>query len=256
MLGFVYTSTLKDFMRAKRLVAWAVLAIVIGLMGRIWVTLGSSGTEVQTYGFLATVIVYRFMALVAAIFSTMVLSQEVEQKTIVYLLTRTVPRGTMLLGRTLACWTAVTLVSWVTAVCAGIGALGFGFLSNGAWWFDLVILAVGAAAYSTFFTFVSLLVQKAMVFSLLFAFGWETFVPNMPGDLNYVSIYSYLNQMSAHAKHAGLMPVLDALSGAMNENPVTPWGAALILGIASTVLMAAGMVWFSKFEYLPREEGS
>ena len=113
MLGYVFTSSLKDFLRPGRLAVWVVLALVIGLMGRLWISLGAPGNPQETYGQLSSVIVYRFMALVAAIFSTMVVSQEVEGKTIVYMLTRTVPRSTMLLGRTLACVAAVTLISWV-----------------------------------------------------------------------------------------------------------------------------------------------
>lgn len=256
MLGYVFLSTLKDFLRPGRVAVWGVLALGIGLMGFLWVRLGAPGSGAETYGQLASVIVYRFMALVAAIFSTMVVSQEVDQKTIVYLLTRTVPRSTMLLGRTLACIAAVTLVSWGAALFGGLGVMGFGFLGSTGWWVDLGILALGAATYSIFFVTVSLLVQKAMVFSLLFAFGWETFVPNMPGDLYYASIYTYLNSLSQHPKlPLGQLPVLDALSGRLTGNLVGPGLALGILGGLCVGLMALGMFWFTRFEYVPREDG-
>lgn len=261
MLGYVFTSTLKDFLRPGRLVVWVIVALMIGVMGRVWVSLGSStGAEVrpaaETYGYLASVIVYRFLALVAAIVTTGVLSQEVDQKTIVYQLTRVVPRGQLLLGRTLACVVAVTLVSWIGAVCGGFGVMGAGFFAAKGWWVDLGILALGAAAYSAFFVGVSLVLQRAMVFSLLFAFGWETFVPNMPGgDLSFVSIYTYLNAMSQHPRTVGAMPVLDALSGKFAENPVQAGVAVAILGIFSAGLMVWGMWWFGRNEYVAREDG-
>ena len=254
MLGYVFTASLKDFLRPGRVIVWCLIALVIGIMGRVWVSLGSQA-PMETYGHLASVIVYRFLALVAAIFSTMVVSQEVDQKTIVYMLTRTVPRGQMLLGRTLACMAAVTLISWVGSVFGGLGVMGFQMFSAPGWWFDFLILGLGAAAYSTFFVMVSLMLQKAMVFSLLFAFGWETFVPNMPGDLYYVSFYTYLNSMSKHPKNVGAMPVLDALSGQLTGNLVSPVVAGAVLAITAVALMAAGMWWFTRFEFVPREDG-
>lgn len=256
MLGYVFTSSLKDFLRPGRVAVWVILALGIGLMGRLWISLGAPGNPQETYGQLASVIVYRFMALVAAIFSTMVVSQEVDQKTIVYLLTRTVPRSTMLLGRTLACIVAVTLISWIGSLCGGLGVMGLSTLGAKGWWFDLVILALGAATYSIFFVGISLLLQRAMVFSLLFAFGWETFVPNMPGDLYYVSIYTYLNSLSAHPKlPMGQIPVLDALSGRLTGNLVSSGLAFTILVAFAIVMVGASMWWFNKFEYVPREDG-
>ena len=255
MLGYVFTSSLKDFLRPGRLAVWVVLALVIGLMGRLWISLGAPGNPQETYGQLSSVIVYRFMALVAAIFSTMVVSQEVEGKTIVYMLTRTVPRSTMLLGRTLACVAAVTLISWVGSLFGGIGVMGLQVFAAPGWWIDLAILALGAATYSIFFVSISLLVQKAMVFSLLFAFGWETFVPNMPGDLFYMSFYTYLNSMSAHPKlPIGELRVLDALSGRLTGNLVNSSTAVVILVAVTIVMTGAAMWWFNKFEYVPRED--
>ena len=149
-------------------------------------------------------------------------------------------------------------VSWIAAIAGGIGVFGFGFLSASGWWADLGILALGASAYSIFFVFISLIIQKAMVFSLLFAFGWETFVPNMPGgDLSFVSIITYLNALSRHPKAAveSEPGLLGAATGAFANAPISMGLAISILVIFSAVLMVVGMNWFTRFEYVPREDG-
>lgn len=255
MLAYVFTSSLKDFLRPGRIVVWGLLSLGVAVMGYFWSSLGSPGTQQETYGYLASVIVYRFTALTAAIFSTMVVSQEIDQKTIVYLLTRTVPRSQMLLGRLLAAIVAVTAVAWTASFLGGFAVLGPGMFTARGWWADLPVLALGAAAYTVFFVFLSLVLNRAMVFSLLFAFGWETFVPNMPGDLYYVSIYTYLNSLSLHPRTAGRLPVLDALTGALNGNQVAYLTALVILSLIVATLLATSLVLFTKKEIVPREDG-
>lgn len=258
MLGTVFTTTLKDMLRPGRVIAWVIIAAFVGVMGRIWVQFGGDTPVAETYGLMANVIVYRFMALVAAIFSTFVVSQEIGNKTIVYQLTRVVPRGMLLLGRTLACVASVILISWIAAVASGIGVFGLGFLQSSAWYADLGILALGSCAYTVLFVFISLIVQKAMVFSLLFAFGWETFVPNMPGgDLSLISIISYLNALSRHPK-AELLPtneIMEAITEEVVKQPIPVAVALSVLGVFSVALMVVSMNWFNRFEYVPREDG-
>ena len=44
MLGVVYTSTLRDFLRPGRMVVWAMVSLVIGLLCRVWMRMGSGTT--------------------------------------------------------------------------------------------------------------------------------------------------------------------------------------------------------------------
>lgn len=255
MLGYVFSSSLKDFLRPGRVIVWGAVALFVGLMGKVWMQFGAPGNPQETYGFLADVIVYRLLALAAAVFSTMVISQEVDQKTIVYLLTRTVPRGTMLLGRAAAALVCVLVVAAMGALFGGLGVMGLETFTAVGWWRDFMVLALGGAAYMGLFVFVSLILNKAMIWTVLFAFGWETFVPNMPGDLFYVSIYTYMKALGGHPKPEVTRGILEAASGELGSKDVAPVvGGVVLVGIA-VAFFALGMWWFNRFEFSPREDG-
>jgi ABC-2 type transport system permease protein len=211
--------------------------------------------QFQAYGELAQFLIYKVLALAAAIFSTMVVSQEVEQKTIVYLLTRNLPRWSILLFRSLAAIFAVILVSWFACLAGGIGVMGFSALQYSGFWRDMGIMVIGALAYCSLFIFISLLINRAMAICLLFAFGWEFIIPNLPGDLFYLSIFTYLKAMAGHApREAASASFVEQVTGATQK--VIPPGTALFVLIAfSVVILVISLLWFSRFEYSPREDG-
>lgn len=249
MLGIVYSSTLRDFLRPGRIVVWTLVALVVGLLTRMVVSVSHMQPDVA-HGVAVSNVVFRFVALAAAIFSPMVVSQEVEQKTIVYWLTRAVPRPVMLVGRTLAAMTATAFVTVVVSVCVSLGATG---RLGGMFFPDLMISLAGAIAYCSLFVMISLIVNKALVWCLLFAFGWETFVPGMPGMAG-ISFYTHLTNLMRDPKEA---PNLDSLSSAMQSiwsfeaSPQASWSVLLVSGV---VLLGLASWWFSLKEFAPRED--
>ncbi len=253
MLGVVFTSSLRDFLRPSRVVIWVVVSVVVGLISRVWIRMGSVGDLDVAFGQIVTDVVFRFVALAAALFVPMVLSQEVAQKTIIYWLTRAVPRPVMLVGRTLAAFAATSFVGVVVAVCVGVGVLGPGFLGHSTFLPDLFLTVVGAAAYCAIFVMISLLVNKALVWCLLFAFGWETFVPNMPG-MAALAVHTHLANLQADTKPS---PATDEFSDAVQRlvavdvAPAVSW--AVLIGTA-LVVMALACWWFSRKEFAPRED--
>lgn len=254
MIGVAFTGALRDFVRPGRIVTWLLIAIVVGIIGKVWIGF-QPDQPLATYGQVIEVLVFRVLALAAAIFGMQVLAGEVEQKTIVYLLTRSIPRTSLLVGRSLASFVAVLGASLAAWLAAGIGVLGPRAFQTGAFWWDGIVILLGVLAYGTLFIFVSLLLNKAMIYCLLFAFGWETFVPNMPGDLYYISIYPYLKSIAGHVEiERESKGMLDVLAGQVTGMAV-PVGAswAVLLGLV-VVLGGLGVWWFGQKEYVPRED--
>lgn len=251
---FLYKFTLRDFLRARRLVVWLLVVCAIYAIAIAWRHLAREMSLETAYGQMSSVLVFHVVALVAAIFSTAVIGQEVEQKTIVYLLTRPMPRWKIVTVRTLAAITVVFAISALTALAVSLGVFGPSGLSNRLLWTDLKVLLVGAAAYCSLFVFVSLIVNRAMIICLLFAFGWETAVPNMPGDLSFLSIYSYLNAMGNHPTTSEVRGPMSVLSGALATGGPSESAGYPVLILLTVTALACGAVWFSHFEYLPRED--
>jgi ABC-2 type transport system permease protein len=253
MEAFLFSHALRDFLRLKRILPWIGLGILSAVIGKAWHQVVPDATQAQQYGDVAAMLVFRMVALASAIFTTSIISQEVEQKTIVYLLTRPVPRWKLLLMRYLASVVVVAGIGILSA-CMLSGALfGPRFLQNDLLLNDMKAIVVGALGYGALFLFVSLLFNRAMIICVLFAFGWETSIPNLPGDLYHLSIFSYMTAIGQHPQtDAGPKGAL--LSGQLGNNLISPASAYPTMAVFTIVIVLAAVWWFTNFEYVPRED--
>lgn len=254
MNGYLFISTLRDFMRLKRILTWIAVAAGLVVMGMLIKRVSVDRSETELYSLLSSSLVFRLLPLVSAIFSTQVLSAEVEQKTIVYLLTRPVPRAQLILMRSLASMSAVAIITFIAAIFVSASVYGAGALGNPYLWRDVKAIVIGAAAYGALFVFISLLVNRAMIVCILIAFVWETAVAQLPGSMYYLSINSYLTAIAERPSVTQAGTGLQFLSGGLAENTMTISNAlpAMLVLIASMTVGA--MAWFTRFEYLPRED--
>jgi hypothetical protein len=149
--------------------------------------------------------------------------------------------------------TATAIVGAVCALSVGLGAYGLGVLSSDLFYRDLVALLVGAAAYTSLFVLVSLLINKAMIVSLLYAFAWETSVPSIPGDTYKLAITSHLTAIAERPTTAS-EGLLGALSSGLSTNLLSPAVSWPVLILLIAACSAIGAAWFTKFEYVGRED--
>ena len=177
MESAIFTQALKEYLRAKRVLPWLFLSLLCFALSKYWSHLQEGATAAQAYGQVSSIMVFHIEALASAIFTTAIISQEVEQRTIVYLLTRPVPRWKLLVIRYLASALVVFGIGVFGAILTAIGSGDHSLLSK-----DIVALAVGAFAYGALFLMVSLLFNRAMIICLLYAFGWEISIPSLPGS--------------------------------------------------------------------------
>lgn len=248
---YVFSSTLRDMLRPGRVVIWIILGLILAGVSMLWASMSREGIGEPEYGLLVRLIVYRIVALAAAMFTTMVISQEIEQKTIVYLVTRTVPRNALVFSRGLAAVVAVTLMSWITLVCVGLAVVGPSIFGKSMFWMDAFIMLMGAVAYTSLFVFITLIVNRAMLLILVFTFVWEAFVPYLKGDMYLLTVNTYMSVLAQHPDKNHLMAVTAMQSDATMVNPVFAWIVLPAVGIGFLVLSGW---WFSRYQYLPRED--
>jgi ABC-type transport system involved in multi-copper enzyme maturation permease subunit len=148
----------------------------------------------------------RFAVPVLAVFyGTALVADEVEDKTITYLLTRPVPRASVLLGKFFAymvCTVGVVLpavvLMWLFVVpIQGRLAPSFPDLLV-----DLGILVAGLGAYGALFALVGATFKRPLLFGLLFVFGWESLAMALPGHLRQVTVAHYVQGLVPHAMPA------------------------------------------------------
>jgi ABC-2 type transport system permease protein len=252
MEGYIFGSMLSELLRFRRIVAWVLVALGLFAVAEVFHRVAPGMKPPDEYVMLSATLVFRILPLSAAILSAAVVAQEVEQKTIVYLLTRPVPRWKLLFFRSLAAMAVVFAISAVTAVLVSVGTVG---LHNELLVRDLKALFVGSAAYVSLFVFVSLLTTRAMIICLLFSFIWETSVTNIPGDMYRLTVSGYLTSIAQRPSTGDTTAgFLNALAGMFGTNTVSPETAYFTLAVLIAACLGIGAYWFSTFEYMARED--
>ena len=248
MTSAIFAHALKEASRFRRVAPWLAMGFLCFLLAYFWPTFVPRATSTESYVSVVAMAAVRVLALGSAILTTAVIGSEIENRTIVYLLTRPVPRWLLLLVRFAASVLVVFVLSAAALVFASAGAYKGG--GNPYLLRDLGVVLVGSIAYGALFLFISLAVNRALIWCVLFAFGWETAVPQMPGDIYRASILSHLQAAMDHPK-----PSSGGLLNLLGGNPLmSPASGITTLLVASAALLALSSWWFTKFEFVPRED--
>lgn len=249
--GYLVSAMLKDLLRVQRVIGWLILMLALFALGKVYVSVNGGAAPVDAYNQLSSMIVYRVLMLSAAILSAAVLAQEVEQKTIVYLVTRPIPRANLIASRMTATFLVVAGIALVSALAMSFAVFGADALRNEHLWRDTKGLTAGAAAYTVLFTLTSLMVNRSMLINLVFAFGWETATVNMSGNIYKLSVFTYLKAIAEKPSSHGALGILTGDRTAETISVMTGWVTVIAL---VAICGYACLWWFQNFAYLPRED--
>jgi hypothetical protein len=377
---YLFRNALKDLLRTRRLLASAGLVLFPAAVAVV-LRIAAHGAfdPASAYNSLEALVVYGFLLVIlAVVFGTGVISQEIEQKTIGYLLTRPLPRWRILLAKFAAVIVTVTVTLWLATIALALATYvrsdpgGAALLRSGliksprklverlrdgvdplslylrdalspdsrqmlddydpsrrprrrlvnslvddlnrviktdrdlgdpsrfamvtlenetrelmarhpagsdlarlnrwlleeAWpdvipgsrtgamrlGRDLAILPVGALAYGALFLALATLVNRSLIVGLVFAFGWESWVPLMPGSFRLVSIMTYLRVLAPHprpeAATLDITQFLSLLPASAISTPTAWW----VVTLTSCITLALALLLFSVREYVPRDD--
>jgi len=249
---FLLRNALRDAFRPKRLTAAVLLALLPAAIGLLWRSVATKGNfaPADAYNSLAASLIFGFiLTILSVIYGTGVISQELEQRTIVYLLTRPVPRWRILLAKFVGSVIAISATVCISALLLALVVYGPGELGAGQLGRDLRILPVGALAYGSLFLFLATFLPRPLTWGLLFVFGWESWVPNLPGSFARLSIMTHLRALAPHPGSAKTAQFLD------DFNPdIVRWQAWAVLGGVIFLALLFAIIVFSTKEYAPRED--
>jgi ABC-2 type transport system permease protein len=185
--------------------------------------------------------------ILALFYGTSVCSEEIEGKTLPYLVTRPIPKAAVVLGKYAA----------YTVVMIGIVTLGlvFSFLIlNLDRLFDpaayrilfryLGVLILGMMAYGALFTFFGSFLKRSIFFGLLFCFGWENVIQYFPGSTQRLAIAHYLKSFLPTTS-SGRFSILT-----FRLEPTKPGFALLMLFLITAALLALACLLFTIKEYI------
>jgi ABC-type transport system involved in multi-copper enzyme maturation permease subunit len=207
--------------------------------------LSINGAEVSgpaIFGLMIWLLYVRFIVPVLGVFyGTALIADEVDDKTITYLFTRPIPRGSVLVGKYLAylACTVLLILPSVVLVYFLIVPLGGGSIGRSfpALLSDLGMLAVGLASYGAVFALVGARLKRPLVIGLVFALGWEPGVLLFPGYLRRLTVGYYLQAMVPHA-----MPDDSTISVLLQVFREVP---TLLASLASLAAITVGALWLA-----------
>jgi ABC-2 type transport system permease protein len=192
-----------------------------------------------------------FIQFLSLFYGSAVISDEVDNKTLVYLTTSSVSRGSVLIGKFLAHFllSAVIVEGGIVisfAVANFSDLLKPDYLGNLGMYTGVALLAI--AAYSGFFTMLGTLMKKSVLVGIFFIFGWESVVQFFPGITQKLTLNHYIKS---------LLPV--SFSGAKNFlafllQPSTKGESISVLILMTLIFLAFAVLLFYKKEFLLSDE--
>ncbi len=249
-------ATLRDLLRPKRLVVAALLILLPAALALLWRRTGGDAFDPEAaYNTLAAVLVFGFiLVILSVLFGTGAVSQEIEQRTIVYLLTRPVARARILLARFVGSLLGIVATVWLASLLLAWASYGLGRIGESQLTQDLWVLVVGALAYGSLSLLLGAAVDRSLMYGLLFAFGWESWVPMLPGTFSEFSIMAHLRVLAPHPQPPASSTDLSQLLQMLNPTTITPATSRMVLFLVIVQALVVAVVLFSLKEYAPRED--
>jgi ABC-type transport system involved in multi-copper enzyme maturation permease subunit len=261
--------TLGEMLWSRRTVFMALVAggpVVIALVLRAlvdvdWVSVSGSTagrpltlTGPGMFGLMVWVFYLRFTVPVLGVFyGTSLIADEVEDKTITYLFTRPVSRGSVLFGKYLAyliCTNLVVLPSVMIVYFLLVPLLG-GRIGESfpALLIDLGLLGLGLAVYGALFALVGAWFKRPLLTGLVFVFGWEPIAVVIPGYMKNLTVAFYLQGLVPHAMPQDGMSLVQSMLQAFQAAPSV--GSSLVwLGIIWAGALVAATQVVERREYV------
>lgn len=175
-------------------------------------------------------------------FATEALGGEREGGTLLWLVTRPLPRFSIYLAKfvVLLPWSLGLNLGGFALICAVAGAPGF--LALRLYW---PAVLGGTVAYCALFHFMGACFRRAAVVALVYSFFLETILGTMPGYMKRVSLSFYTRCLVYSASGPyGLRPEKPSIY--LPVDRMTAW--SVLLG-ATAVLLVLGIVVFARSEY-------
>lgn len=195
-----------------------------------------------------------YIVILSLFYGTSITAEEVENRTLAYLVTRPVPKSAIVLGKA-AAYTALMLLLVGVTLASSFFILNAARLGEPALYGEFLryfgVLGLGILAYTAFFTFLGTMLKRAIIVGLIFGFGWENVIQYFPGSTQRFSIVHYLKSLLPYRPGSGGGRGVALLL--FRLEPTAPYLAVLALALISAVFLALACGLFRAKDYLPED---
>lgn len=184
--------------------------------------------------------------ILALLFGSMVVNEEIDDKTLIYLTISPIPKAAVIVGKYLAyivlagiIINAGLLLSFVTINIDHLGEVSyfkqfFTFVGVGG---------LALVAYSAFFTLIGVLIKKSVILGLLFIFGWENVVQYFPGVTQKFTFIHYIKSLLPYSSENIKFLVFRLEPSGTGES-------ILVLFLLTVISLIAATIIFNRKEYI------
>lgn len=253
----VFIASLLELVRRRRLVFIGLAGLIPLFFTWVWRAFGTDFLDVDGMltNLVSTLYIGVLVYLVGIAFGVPTVHDEVEGRTLTYLLTRPISRIAVYSGRLAAVQLlagsllALSLVAcFLFAVVGNPGALSLGLVQtyvNHVW----VVLLATVLLVGLFGIFGTLF-RKPLVWSFLYAFAWEGIVSKVPGRLHTWTLDFHLRNLLLRDETVQ-KSILDSLKGLyLPDVEVSAWTSLAILIVCLVGFSVLGGWIFSRREYV------
>jgi ABC-2 type transport system permease protein len=224
MNATIATITARQLLGRRRTVLLLLLGAVIVLVAVAY-RLGGGGDDdlAWTAGLLENFGVATLMPLVALVLGTGAVGSEIDDGTIVYILSKPIMRVTIVITKLVVAAVAAALLTCGPILVAGLiaaGGLGDGLVLG-----FTAAAAIGSLLYVALFIAVSLITGRALVFGLFYVLLWEGFLAGLFAGTRTFSIRQHT---LAFAEAIGSPPA-DVFDPAIDATTAIVVGGALLV---------------------------
>lgn len=194
------------------------------------------------------------LPLVSVLVGTSIISDEVRDRTLSYLLVRPNPKWAIVIYKMLASILFLVPI-FILSLCLTYSLLSFPeglshWLSNIPQLLQsCMVLILGLLVYIPLFTFVGGIIKKPVILGLFFAFGWEAQVSLFPGNIKLLTVSHYLHVLypeSAQTNTLSPGTILNFIIHTKQTAPLTAW-SILIICCALFTLLAGSLLYIKEF---------
>ena len=188
--------------------------------------------------------------LIALLFGTAIIADEVDNKTLTYLVTRPLRKVRILLSKFAAYLVGtIMLVAsshlLTTLIVTTDPKIGENLLFHIGMSFKYIgVIGLGLLAYGAIFAAFGARFKHAVLWGLLVAFGWEKITLVVPGNIKKLSVIHYL--LSIYPRH-GLSARM--IQGFVGDSPASPWLAFVMIVLITALFLNLSIWIFQRREY-------
>lgn len=200
-MGPLFSFSIRQLASKGRLLLLLILvSLPVGLAALVSATLGEDETSNKDFinTLLDGLLIGTIMPIVSMVLATAAFGNEVEDRTLSFLVLKPISRLRIVSAKLLAAIVVgcpLVIVSGVTATLLGGSGLGARIVElDGTFQATLAVsvgLFAGFVAYSALFTWAGLVSTRALPYALVYVVIWEGLISSLLGGVRYLSVRGY-----------------------------------------------------------------